>query len=306
MLSLNNFLPVTLESRALIDRYLQLYPQVHSDNTTINMLCWNHYANYHYTIQNESLIIMTIVDGERTFRAPIGENDDTLLRDLISLAYKEGGEIPIQMLDEETLNRVRKAYPDLPIHQDRDFADYVYLSEDLADLPGKKYLTIRGQINRFKRTTAYDVESITDEKIEEIKEFLEKWCEWKHCDEYPILAYEKEAVVFAVNHFNELNCNGLLIRTDKGIIAVALWGDLNEETIVVHFEKALPGFDGTYKIINMISAKTIQSRYRFINRESDMGEPGLREAKIRYHPHHMEPVWYIRRSDMDARKEEFL
>jgi hypothetical protein len=303
MLSLDDFSPVTLESRAIIDRYLQLYPQVHSDNTTINMLCWNHYAHYHYTIQNDSLIIMTIVDGERTFRPPIGRMDDLLLSELISLAFREGGEIPIQMLDEETLTRVRNRYPDLPIYQDRDFADYIYLSTDLANLSGKNYLTIRGQINKFKRTTTYSVEQITEDSIDGIKEFLERWCEWKHCDEFPILAHEKEAVIFAVDHFNELNCQGLFIRTDKDISAIAIWGIMNEETIVVHFEKALPDFEGIYKIINMKTAKAVQTRYRYINRESDMGVPGLREAKIRYHPHHMAPVWYIRRSDMLARKE---
>ena len=305
MLSLNNFSQVTLENIALIDRHLKLYPQVHSDNTVINMLCWNHYANYHYTIQNDSLIIMTIVNGERTFRPPIGVKDDVLLFDLLSLAYKEGGEIPFQMLDEGSRNWFSDNYPEIPIYQDRDFADYVYNSTDLAKLPGKKYLTIRGQINKFKRTTEYKVEPITTNTLDAIKVFLERWCEWKHCDDIPILGYEKDAVIFAVNHFDELNCKGLFIRTEEGIGAIAIWGDLNPDTIVVHFEKALPGYDGIYKVINMKTAKTVQSHYRFINRESDMGEAGLREAKIRYHPDHMAPVWHIRRSDMDARKEQF-
>ncbi|MDO8841188.1 DUF2156 domain-containing protein, partial [Methanocalculus sp.] len=181
-----------------------------------------------------------------------------------------------------------------------------YLSRDLANLPGKNYLTIRGQINKFKRSITYSVEQITEDSIEDIKEFLERWCEWKHCDKFPILAHEKEAVIFAVDHFDELNCQGLFIRTGNDISAIAIWGIMNEETIVVHFEKALPGFEGIYKIINMKTAKAVQTRYRYINRESDMGVPGLREAKIRYHPHHMAPVWYIKKIDMDSRKEVFL
>lgn len=305
MLSLNDFSPVTLENKDAVEHFFRHYPQVHSDNTIITMLCWNHYANYHYTIRNNSLIIMTEIDGDRTFRPPIGEKNDELLADLLCLAYKEGGGTPFQMLDEDGYNWFTERYPGIPIYEDRDFADYVYLSTDLATLPGRQYLTIRRHINKFNRTTEYNVEEIGSGNIEEITEFLEKWCEWKHCDEYPILAHERDAVFFSIDHFDEIGCHGILIRTKKAIGAIAIWGDLNDETIVVHFEKALPGFEGIYKAINMQTAKAVQSRHRYINRESDMGEPGLREAKTRYHPHHMAPVWFIRRSDMEAHKELF-
>ena len=305
MLSLNDFSPVTLDNKNILEDYFQRYPQVHSDNSIITMLSWNHYAHYHYAIRNNSLILMTIVDGERTFRPPIGEEDDALLSDLLCLAYEEGGSTPFQMLDETGRDRFLRLHPDIPLYEEPDFADYVYLSTDLAGLPGRKYLSIRSQLNKFNRTTDFTVEKIRSGFIREIIEFLEEWCEWKQCDEYPVLAHEKDAVLYTVHHYDELNCQGILIRTSQGIGAIAIWGNLNDETIVVHFEKALPGYEGIYKAINMQTAKAVQARYRFINRESDMGEPGLREAKRRYQPHHMAPVWSIRRSDMDAREEQF-
>lgn len=305
MLSLNDFSPITLENKDIIEKFFRRYPQVHSDNTIITMLTWNHYAHYHYAILNNSLIIMTIVDGERTFRPPIGEEDDALLSDLLCLAFEEGGSTPFQMLDEAGRNWFLRLHPDIPLYEEPEFADYVYLSTDLAGLPGKKYLTIRGHLNKFNKTTDFTVEAIRSESIAEIYEFLEKWCEWKQCDEYPFLAYEKDAVLYAVRHYDELNCQGILIRTEQGIGAIAIWGHQNDDTIVVHYEKALPGYEGIYKAINMQTAKAVQSRYRFINRESDMGEPGLREAKRRYHPHHMAPVWSVRRANMNARRERF-
>lgn len=97
MLSLNDFSPVTLDNKNILEDYFHQYPQAHSDNTIITMLTWNHYAHYHYAIRNNSLIIMTIVDGERTFRPPIGEEDDALLSDLLCLAYEEGGSTPFQI-----------------------------------------------------------------------------------------------------------------------------------------------------------------------------------------------------------------
>ncbi len=300
MLTLNDFSPVTLEEGTIIEDYLRRYPQEHSDNTLINMLCWNHYAHYHYAVHHGCLLIMTIIDGERTFRFPIGKQNDLVLADLFFLACQAGGEIPVQMLNKPDCKWASRIYPDIPIYEDRDFADYVYMAHDLAALPGKKYLTIRGEINAFRRSTDYRVVDIRPGDIGEIREFLEQWCEWKHCDEVPILAYERDAVFYAVDHFAQLNCRGNMIRTENGIGAIALWGALNSDTIVVHFEKALPGFPGIYKAINKSTAEAVQAQYRYINRESDMGSPGLREAKSRYHPHHMAPVWYMKRSDIVA------
>ncbi len=299
MLSLNDFQPVSPENKDLIEQYLRSYPQEHSDNTIINMLCWNHYAHYHYAIEDDALVIMTIVGGERTFRLPIGEQNDSLLRNLIALAAKEGGSIPLQILDSAGYAWLLRLYPHLPVIDDRDFADYVYLASDLADLKGRQYLTIRGEINRFRRLRDYTVAEMSGESMDEIREFLEKWCEWKHCDETPILAYERDAVFYAIDHFSLINASGMVVKTEEGIGAIAIYGELNPETLVIHFEKGLPGFEGIYKVINMETAAACQSRYTYINRESDMGVPGLREAKTRYHPHHMAPVRYVRKQDLD-------
>ena len=80
---------------------------------------------------------------------------------------------------------------------------------------------------------------------------------------------------------------------------MALWEPLNPTTAVVHFEKGLPDCEGIYKAINAETAAHLQDRFTFINRESDMGVPGLREAKMRYHPHHMVEVFYARREDLE-------
>jgi len=106
-------------------------------------------------------------------------------------------------------------------------------------------------------------------------------------------SYERRinAVRFALDHWQDLECEGLTIRIQpKGTIgAISIWEELNASTGQVHFEKGLAPlarYKGIYKSINQETAKVLRDRYTWINRESDMDVPGLREAKLRYHPEH--------------------
>jgi hypothetical protein len=171
----------------------------------------------------------------------------------------------------------------------------VYRARDLADLSGGSYLNIRHQLNRFRKNCAYAVEPITAENRDEVKSFLVKWCEWKGCDDDPVLAHEKEAIFYAVDHFVELELSGLIVRIDRNIGAMSLFEPLNTDTALVHFEKGLPDCEGIYKAINAETADVISKDFMYINRESDLGIPGLREAKMRYHPHHMVEVCSLHR-----------
>lgn len=73
---------------------------------------------------------------------------------------------------------------------------------------------------------------------------------------------------------------------------------MNPDTALVHFEKGLPDCEGIYKAINREAARRLRDTCTFINRESDMGVAGLREAKTRYHPDHMVEVCAIAVEDL--------
>jgi hypothetical protein len=152
------------------------------------------------------------------------------------------------------------------------------------------------QLNRFRKNCAYSVEPVTPENHSEIKEFLIKWCEWKGCESGdPVLANEKDAVFFAVDNFYTLGLSGLVIRVEGRIGALSLFEPMNPNTALVHFEKGLPDCEGIYKAINAETAAVLLKDFPFLNRESDLGVTGLREAKMRYHPHHMVNVFSIHR-----------
>jgi hypothetical protein len=295
MLSQDEFKPVTLADRDFFTRHYELYPQTHSDNTFTNMVCWNHYAHYTYAYVEKNIIIASTIGSVTRFRPPIGPRNTALLHSLVRLASEVSDTEPVVLIDPDTAVWMQEISPGINLVPDRNHFEYIYRSEDLAGLPGKNYLTIRRQVNKFRRNCASTMESISRDNWEEVKRFLIEWCEWKGCEDGdPVLAHEKDAVFFAIDHFNELPIRGLAIRVFGKIGAISLYERLNSDTALVHFEKGLPDCEGIYKVVNNEVASRIAQHFTYINRESDLGVAGLREAKMRYHPHHMVEVFSLK------------
>jgi hypothetical protein len=294
MFSPEDFHPVTIADRDFFIRHYSRYPQTHSDNTFTNMVCWNHYAHYQYAFIHQNLLLASTIDGVTRFRPPIGPRDPEVFQSLMDLAMENSDDEPVVLIDPETAEWIRGIRPDLNLTEDRNHFEYVYKSADLADLPGKPYLNIRHQVNKFRRNCKYSVEPITFENHEEVKRFLIQWCEWKGCEGDPVLAHEKEATFFAIDHFEELHLSGMIIRVYDKVGAMSLFEPLNSDTALVHFEKGMPECEGIYKEINAETAALLRNEFTYVNRESDLGVAGLREAKMRYHPDHMVEVFSVK------------
>lgn len=86
-----------------------------------------------------------------------------------------------------------------------------------------------------------------------------------------------------------------MIRVNSQVGAISLFERLNANTALVHFEKGLSEYEEIYKAISTEMAAVLAGEVEYINRESDLGVPGLREAKMRYHPHHMVEVYSLKR-----------
>jgi hypothetical protein len=295
MLSPDDFMPVTLADRDFFTRHYELYPQTHSDNTFTNMVCWNHYTHYTYAYVEKNIIIASTIGSVTRFRPPIGPHNPALLRSLIRFASDVSDNEPLMLIDPDIARWIQQTCPGINLVPDRNDFEYVYRAADLAELPGKNYRTIRRQVNKFKRNCATTVESVSRDNWEEVKRFLIEWCEWKGCEDGdPVLAHEKDAVFFAIDHFNELPLRGLAIRVVGTVGAISLYERLNSDTALIHFEKGLPDCEGIYKAINNEVAAHLAQHFTYINRESDLGVTGLREAKMRYHPHHMVEVYSLK------------
>ncbi len=168
----------------------------------------------------------------------------------------------------------------------RSVSDYIYTSEKLINLTGKKLQSKRNHINRFKRENRWQYKTLTgnQELVEECKGMLSKWMEINKEDEDPTLVHDNFATTTMLENFEYLNLKGGLICINNEIAAFSIGEHLTEDTMVVHVEKAFTSIHGAYNIINQQFVLHEADGYKYINREEDMGVENLRQAKLSYQP----------------------
>jgi len=300
MLSIDDFKPITFDDKPLFDKHYEKYPPVHSDNIFTTLISWKEYADYHYSYIDENLIIYSNINNQIRLRPPSGNFKKDIFDQVLSLAKKQNSDHPFGVIDEETKNKMLIEYPKIELEEHREFFDYVYLSKDLTELSGSSYAKIRNRLNKFKKNYQYSIEKISEENMNEAKEFLRRWCLWKDCESDPILENERKAILFSIDNYFKLGLSGILIRINNAIESIAVFEGMNNDTALVHYEKGSPDFDGIYKVINQETANILQHDYKYINRESDMGIPGLRKAKLAYRPHHMVKLFHVAKDKIFA------
>lgn len=273
--------PLTLASRPLVHGFLRRFPPVISEFTFTNLFAWRQSRPIWYGEFADSLLFFIRTPaGPALFGNPVGPV--RLAETLAALAGKICGveRFPGQALPASPLSGVR-------LGSDRDNADYVYRSEDLAELPGRDFAKKRNHINQCLSSHDCRYEKITARNIEECLALQERWCEVRECALEPGLSGEDLAVAETLRHYEEFGLMGGAVRINGVLEAFAIGEALNPSTAVCHCEKAMPGYHGLPQLINHWFAEHELTGFTWVNREQDLGIPGLRQAKESYHPHHL-------------------
>ena len=165
--------------------------------------------------------------------------------------------------------------------------DYLYNGDDLRELKGRKYHSKRNHLSNFRKNYPdYEYQSLTADMLEDVWEYINLWCKQKECSGKfsPGLICEKQAIREALDHFGELDYKGAVIRLNGQIEAFTMGEKINDETVVIHVEKANGTINGLYSAINQEFLLHQWPDVAFVNREEDTGDEGLRKAKMSYHP----------------------
>ena len=171
------------------------------------------------------------------------------------------------------------------IEETRDFFDYVYKSEDLANLQGRKYHSKKNHVSYFEKNFDWKYEPINENNIEQCLLLNEHW-EGLNLQKNPEeISDESLAIKKALRHYFDLEFEGGVLTIQGEIVAFTFGERLNNNTFCTHVEKAYGNIRGAYQMINREFAKQLKDRYDFIKREEDTGSEGLRRAKLSYQPH---------------------
>lgn len=160
----------------------------------------------------------------------------------------------------------------------------MYLSSDLANLPGRKYQKKRNHCSRFERMYPdWQFREITEDSLDAVCRFNERWRGFYENKDDKDVQLEGVAVEQACRHYEELRLKGGYVTVGGEVVAFSFGSPLGDE-FVTHVEKANYDVSGAYNIINREMARAFGGKYTYINRENDVGDEGLRTAKLSYHP----------------------
>jgi hypothetical protein len=296
-----NFNPVTIKDKDLLQSFFNKAKFRNCDFSFSNIFCWKHLYNTTFAVENGSLFFrFQTSDDFPGYLFPIGDGD---LREAVERIGADADErkTPLRLyaITQEMFDLIDEIYPGQFIYeQDRSWSEYIYESEDLISLIGKKYQSKRNHINKFKRIYEWEYLPITEKIIPDCRKLYRRWCaENGGCNSEQSLIEECMATQTAFDNFEKLGLIGGALRINGEIQAYSYGQPLGEDTFGVHAEKSLYEIDGGFTMINREFAEHNCAGYPYINREEDLGLEPLRKAKMSYHPVILLGKGYIRRKN---------
>jgi len=296
------FRKLTPEDRTAYDRLLFAGGHRGCEFSFANLYLW---GRQRIAFLHDHALLFSQFDRKTVYPFPVGGGDKRAAVEAVMADAKARG-IPCRFtgLTEQDIRLLESLYPGrFFFHCDRDSYDYVYAIDDLADLKGKKYQKKRNHVNRFRSEhPEYQVQPLTDTLLEDVNAMVDSWYDSRlRQDPTADFLMERRALEKALRDHRALGMETLVLLDGGRVLALTMGSFLTENTVDVHFEKACEDVDGAYAVMNCEFARYIRAKHpqvQFLNREEDMGLPGLRKAKESYLPHHMtEKCWAHLRED---------
>ena len=279
------FKPVRAEDKAIINHYLQHVRSRSCDLSFAAIYLWKDFYQLEYA-ECEGMLVFRSNEEKISFSFPLGGEDPARALEAV-LQYCEEKDIPpvFHSITKEMEEWLEEHYPGrFQVEYDRDVADYIYDTQALIELKGRKYHGKKNHINKFKKTYDWVYETIDAHNVDECLAMLNVW-KRKNCDPGDL---EKHAEICVSEHAlterEFLGLKGGLIRADGQIVAFAVGEKIHPDTFCVHIEKAFSEVQGAYAMINQQFLIHEAQDCQYVNREDDVGEEGLRRAKLSYHP----------------------
>ncbi len=292
-----DFQPLTLDDREFVHPRLWDYRPVTSELSFTNLFIWRRHYNLSWCLADNHLLFLSDAPAGPWLFPPIGPSPrvDLCRRLLTWLKEARGAADPRLERADQRLREELLAAGGFSAEPDRDHFDYVYSTPDLINLGGGHYQQKRNHLNSFQRSHRQNTyEALTPALLKACQQMAREWCEIRRCEEDLSLMEEWDAVRETLAHFEALGLTGGAVFVAGRLEAFTVGEKLNDATAVIHLEKANPEVRGLYAAINQAFLEHAWEDTPWVNREQDLGEPGLRKAKLSYHPHHLEEKFTIR------------
>jgi hypothetical protein len=297
------FFPVCRENQETVSSFLRKHPQPICGYTHATLEAWKAFVSYDQGLSAPETMLIAYRPAAEVppiLLQPVGalpsDFQNRIFRATETLDY------PLQIFGVD--GRFIESRPEFvsrfSVRDERNFANYVYRTEDLAQLHGRKYSKKRNLISQARHQYSWKTHPLTEDMTDKCFAVLESIRDERNptSEKNPPIEGMPErefaALETTLRNFRRLEQQGLLITVDGRPVAFSIFEATNSTTVTIHFERALRSYKGLYQVINQETARVIEAQgFEFINREEDVGDAGLRAAKLSYHPFELLTVWEL-------------
>lgn len=286
-----DFQKFDLSKREEYNRYLVTDTERGCEYSFANLNLW---GRQQAAFVDGFLVLFSQFEKRSVYPFPVGSGDlKPVLDAIIHDAHARGILCRLSGMNASQCMLLEELYPgQFRFYPDRDNCDYIYKIEDLATLKGRKFQKKRNHLNKFKQNHPdCRAEPISSDNLEAVREMVAQWyARRQEEDPEGDFHLEQRALRRAFNNMDALGLEGLVLTENGQILAMTMGSRLSNNTFDIHFEKAREDVDGAYTAMNQAFAAHLHQKYpdlQYLNREDDMGIPGLRKAKLSYNPDHL-------------------
>jgi hypothetical protein len=258
--------------------FARLQPRI-SEFTFANVYLFRMAHAYNISTVGDSPVLFGKgYEGEEYFLPPLGGD----IENALSVLLGEGR--ILYGADDGFIRTYLQEMNGIDITEVRDSFDYLYLRQELAELPGNRFHKKKNRINYFTSRHSFVVEPYSQKYLDGSLQLLDEWRRVRSGIESPSLMMEAEATEEALQMTTRLGLEGLVVLVEGEVKAFVLGEKLNDTTSLCHFEKADPFMDGLYQLVDREFSRICFTECTYVNREQDLGKANLRHSKLSYHP----------------------
>ena len=277
------FHPLTLFDREAMQAVTLHSGRRNCNYTFANLVGWQFWYDTEVCVLENAVVLRYTFDGQRSYMVCISE---ALSLELIEALFDDNnGDLTLMGLEDSQVAQLSmvKGQWSISVEPDRDQYDYIYRRTDLETLHGRHLDAKRNHIRRFRAEHPdFEYRPLTPESFDECRRLTEIWQEGK--DTSDTIDVEKQVMETIFSNWDALGMTGGSIFVDGRMVAFTYGSAVTIDTLDVCVEKADRHVEGAFAIINQQFAEHLPEQYIYLNREEDMGIPGLRQAKLSYHP----------------------
>ena len=283
------FEPYSFDALKKVQPYISKCPYLCSNLSLGYLFMWQEGADVQFCVWHDTFVVREDVGEQPAFSWPYGSDVKGMIEEL--LAYTHENNLPLRFfaVNADTLAAIHEGgyFPSLMAATDARWSDYLYAFEDAAAFKGKKFSGQRNHINKFRRLYGEPcVRFLESDDRPRIRELLDKY-EAEHAGGNALERMELKATRQLLEKYDELGLLAACLLVEDEIVAFSI-GEIVGDMLIIHVEKALTRFEGVYPTMYNSFVRLIGENagrpLRFVNREDDSGDPGLRTSKRQYHP----------------------